>query len=109
MLFIKRESTGSRDQYQIFNFLAKLLKETFNLLIYPLWYGPFIKAPDYTLVRTLSYRIAVADGISVVVNQFLKINKRGGKCMEICSYSLHTETIPRKLINVADGFLLQNK
>ena len=58
--------------------------------------------------NTLSYRIAVADGISVVVNQFLKINKRGGsnkhggKCMEICFYSLHTETIPRKLINVAD-------
>ena len=53
-------------------------------------------------IRTLSYRIAVADGISVVVYQFLKIDKRGGKCMEICFYTLHTETIPRKLINVAD-------
>ena len=30
---------------------------------------------------TLTYRIAVADGISVVVNQFLKINKRGGTHM----------------------------
>ena len=52
MLFTKLESTGNRDRYQIFNFLAKLLKETFNLLIYPLWYGPFIKALDYTLART---------------------------------------------------------
>ena len=75
--------------------------------------GPLINTehrnPAFEMkTNTLSYRIAVADGISVVVNQFLKINKRGGsnkhggKCMEICFYSLHTETIPRKLINVAD-------
>ena len=44
----------------------------------------------------------MADGISVVVYQFLKINKRVSKCVEICFYSFHTEIIPRKLINVAD-------
>ena len=41
---------------------------------------------ELRLLLTLSYRIAVADGISVMVvyrvYQFLKINKRSGKCME---------------------------
>ena len=31
-----------------------------------------------TIICTLSYRIAVADGISVAVYEFLKIDKRGG-------------------------------
>ena len=59
--------------------------------------------------HTLSYRIAVsADGMSMVVQLILKIdkrsgsNKRGGKCMESYFYALHKETIPRKLINFAD-------
>ena len=51
--------------------------------------------------HTLSYRIAVAaDGMSMVVQLFLKIdkrsgsNKRGGKCMESYFYALHIDTIP---------------
>ena len=33
--------------------------------------------PSYGVSSTLSYRIAMADGISVVVYKFLKINERG--------------------------------